>query len=68
MSFESRDVVLGEDIAMGEPSGSSGDADGWEDLDGFTALPPGEEGMFMSNAGGEEQIVQEMIEYSIPQK
>lgn len=56
------------DLVMGEPSTSVENDDGWEDIKGFHALPPGEESMFMSNAGGEDNIFHEIIDYALPTK
>ena len=70
MRFENRDTVLGHDpnIIMGEPSTSAENDDGWEDIEGFHALPPGEESMFMGNTGGEDNIFHEIIDYALPTK
>jgi hypothetical protein len=70
MSFENWDAVLGNDpnIVMGELSTSAENDDAWEDIDGFHTLPPGEEGMFMSNAGGEGDVFHEIIDYALPTK
>ena len=70
MSFENWDTVLGHDpdIVMGEPSTSAENDDGWEDIEGFHILPPGEESMFMSNAGGEGDVFHEIIDYVLPTK
>ena len=53
MSFENWDTALWHDpdIIMGEPSTSAENDDGWEDIEGFHTLLPGEEIMFISNAG-----------------
>lgn len=48
IGFEERDLFTFED----------NDNDGWLDI------PPGEEGMFMSNAGGERDIYEEILELS----
>jgi hypothetical protein len=54
-------------MVMGEPSNAGGDAD-WDDLDGLNVAPPGEEGIFMNNAGVEDTIFQEIIDFAIPKK
>ena len=68
MSFENRDVVLDADVDMAEPSGSAGDEGGWEDVEGFNVLPPGKEGLFMSNAGSGEDVFHEIIDKVAPKK
>jgi hypothetical protein len=53
---------------MGGPSNTAGGENAWEDIDGLHMAPPGEEGMFMSNAGGEDAIFHEIIDYVVPKK
>jgi hypothetical protein len=53
---------------MGGPSHTGGDEDTWENIDGLDMVPPGEEGMFMSNAGEDDAVFHEIINYAVPQK
>jgi hypothetical protein len=53
---------------MGEPSNATRDEEAWEDVDGLCLAPPGEEGMFISNAGGEDAVFHEIIDYVAPKK
>jgi hypothetical protein len=70
LSFENRDAILDDDVTMGEPSGTAGDdsENAWENLDGLNMVPPGEEGIFLSNAGGEDAVFYEIIDYVVPKK
>jgi hypothetical protein len=52
---------------MGGPSNTTGDEEAWED-EGLCLAPLGEEGMFMSNAGGEDAVFHEIIDYVAPKK
>jgi len=65
LSFENRDAVLGVDVVMGGPSANE---EPWEEIDGLNAAPPGEEGMFLSNAGGEDAVFHEIIHCTVPKK
>jgi hypothetical protein len=57
------------DNAEAGPSTTPADEQTWEeDMEGLLTVPPGEEGMFMSHAGGEDDIFQEIISYAIPKK
>lgn len=63
-----RDTLMSADISMGDGSRSNDSENAWDDIDGFDRLPPGEEGMFLDNAGMEEGIYHEIIDYVVPQK
>lgn len=61
MSFRDRgEAHLNEDIVM---------ADLGEDLQpGFDTLPPGEEGLFISHAGGSEEVLDDLLGQFHPKK
>jgi hypothetical protein len=53
MNFKEREALLDEDVAMDDLT---------QDYDSaFHTFPPGEEGMFMSHAGGEEEVLEDII-------
>jgi hypothetical protein len=54
MSFQDREALLNEDVAM---------ADLGQDLPdpAFDMLPPGEEGLFRSHAGGPEEMLDDLL-------
>ncbi|TFK80109.1 hypothetical protein K466DRAFT_605604 [Polyporus arcularius HHB13444] len=56
LSFEQRDELMNMD------KGQGGHNDGWEDEEGMYTIPPGEEGMFLSHAGGEDELCQSLLE------
>ena len=51
LSFEERDMILDKDLLANM-------LEDHQDLSGdpFQQLPPGEEGMFLSSAGGEDEV------------
>jgi hypothetical protein len=68
LSFENRDAILDSDVAMDGLDDAAGDEETWAEMDGLRAIPPGEEGMFMSNAGGDNDVFFEILDYAVPRK
>ena len=68
-NFANRDNVIADTI-MGDPDGTSGNHDegAWEDMEGFHLPLPGEEAMFMSYAGGENEVFHDIINTVISKK
>lgn len=58
MSFDDRQLVLDGDVILDDIAGPE-----CSDVDesGFDTIPPGDEGSFMSNAGGAEEIMEDLL-------
>jgi hypothetical protein len=55
MSFQDRQALLNEDIAMEELGEELGP-------DSFNTLPPGEEGILLNHAGNPEEVLEELLD------
>jgi hypothetical protein len=64
MSFEDRQLLLDEDAAMVD---LNVDYDSDSDS-GFQHPPPGEEGILMSHAGGEDKVLEDMLSQFQPKQ
>lgn len=70
LSFEDRQLILDANAALNDIGGSSSNE--YTEDSGFNTIPPGEEGMFLSHAGGAEEIIQDLLsqfrtdQYAIP--
>jgi hypothetical protein len=58
MSFEARDAVLGNDESMLDTN----------DRDALMTIPPGEEAMFFSHAGGTEEVYADVLRQFKPKR
>jgi hypothetical protein len=54
LSFKDREALLNEDVAM---------QDLYEDIEDptFETLPPGQEALFLSHAGGPEEVLDDLM-------
>ena len=62
MSFRDREALLNEDVIMEDLASVEGHNPTYD------MLPPGQEGLFMSHAGGEEEVLDDLLGQFHPRK